>query len=1778
MKTRFHKLTAWLLTLAMIMTILPGVTLGAIASDYSNIYVGGVEMADGNYLDLEGNILDSEPEDGYAHYSQGVLTLSDYDYEGEGYTDGNITAAIRIDGDVELAVYGTNRVFCVNSDAENSYGIYISGNVTVTGTGYLTVNGGGASAQSYGVYVDGSFTQDGSCFWASADTDSGFAGLYVTGDLTINSGNLGAYILSGIGTGVCFEGNFAISDDLAILFPAEYTIDPDLGMIFEVEDGNPGSAAIVQIDRADAAIPERIYADYKDTSFTTQAYVEMWGRVFRNNFGKQDGRVIDAPLFYFDLHADAIIADFCCASSYFGYQTMIPTDGRNHYDVEKRLWTEFTPPVVAWADDNDDSVVDSDEDTYYDLELALHAGGNIKLAQDINYPDANDFRGCGIYLQGTEENPHVLNFDLNGYTITTDSPYIFDLGDYVSMTITDTSDDHTGSVVTTDNNVFLVESLTSSLTIKAGNYESQYTIAIGNGEKIIEGGKFNHDPSSYVAQGYVAVYNGDGTWSVTADDSGDSDDEEEFTLVENEDGYYEIGTPEEMIMFANYVNGENQEAKGILTDDIDLTGYSIMIGDDADFPYKGSFDGDNHTLTVELINKPGEEYVAPFRYTEGATITNLTVDGTITTDNKFAAGIVGLANEEINLVNCISAVTIESTVNGDGTHGGLVGTIETACETNISYCAFVGTMNGADTHSNGGLVGWTNDASSLNISNSYVSGNFNVNSESGDTFVRTWGGHVYYLDNCYYVNANGNTRNGVKANAEDVLSGKLTYMLNGNSSQNPIWKQTLGEDGDAYPNFTGDIVYYDWDNEVYTNTETEVPVNDILIDEGIEHGTVTSDKDTAQAGTTVTITVTPDEDYVLRKIDVTDSSGEDVDVKTIDNNTFTFVMPGKAVTVTAEFFKGDLITLELTDEYGDGWNGNLINAYLIDGEEETLLKEGITIGTGSTAIYTLKVPEIAVVRFDWIIGSYSGECNVIITRDGIEQYNSGMFTKLTFRSIPNINHVIETNTYEEGSVIADTDKTYPGARVTLSVVADEGKIADTITVTDTEGEPVEVEKLDNITYSFIMPNSPVTVGATFREAESYAITIDENIANGSVTAPETALEGSIVTLVAKPDEFYYADEIIVEQNGVYIDVKENATFVMPSGDVTVSALFEQMQTEKPFINVEVFDSKVVVTATGKGTVKLYDSATMKELSNPYTIERGTKEKRITFFAVAYEEGKLESEEASREVIVQVLDIPINKLWVGGEQFTEDKLVISGGDGTATYDPETNTVILNNYTYVGKGYKESPTDMNNNVGAISYIGEKTLNLVLIGENVLTATESDDLNSCDGVVSRNADLVISGRGSLTATGSRANYSDGIYSERSVIIKSGTINAISGDSDYIIQGVGIFAGNDVIIEGGNVKATSQGGNLSAGIVALYGKLIVSGGRLEAVSADEGTSNWGVFTASGVELDNAEFVEPINAVVKNGIVYDGENIAGSVLIEGEETVVEATVIFDANGGSVESEFAQTVEGKLESLPTPKRSGYRFEGWFDSKKGGKEVTANTIFAEDITIYAHWEKKSSGGSSSRGVSSIKIVASDNNKDNFSQIDNEDIRDSYSKKEFADVHPLSHWATEDIDYVYSKGLMAGTADNAFSPDVNVTRAMLATVLYRMEGKPAVNRSIPFGDVDMGAYYADAVVWAKQNGIVAGYSETSFGPDDSITREQIAAIIYRYAQYKGMNVVTLEDNLHFADSKDISDYAVSAMNWAVGTGLMKGKSTTTINPKDNATRAEIAAILHRFAEVK
>ena len=178
--------------------------------------------------------------------------------------------------------------------------------------------------------------------------------------------------------------------------------------------------------------------------------------------------------------------------------------------------------------------------------------------------------------------------------------------------------------------------------------------------------------------------------------------------------------------------------------------------------------------------------------------------------------------------------------------------------------------------------------------------------------------------------------------------------------------------------------------------------------------------------------------------------------------------------------------------------------------------------------------------------------------------------------------------------------------------------------------------------------------------------------------------------------------------------------------------------------------------------------------------------------------------------------------------------------------------------------------------------------------------------------------------------------------------------------------------------------------------------------------------------------------------------------------------------------------------------------------------------------------------------------------------------------FVDVAD-SDWYADAVQYVFANGLMAGTSDTTFSPNATTTRAMIVTILYRLEGEPEAEATSAFADVAADMYYADAVNWAAANNIVTGYDDTSFGPDDTITREQMAAILYRYAQYKGYDVTTGGMALNeYTDAGQISEYAVPAMQWANENGLITGSTATTIEPQGNALRAEVATILMRFCE--
>ena len=293
--------------------------------------------------------------------------------------------------------------------------------------------------------------------------------------------------------------------------------------------------------------------------------------------------------------------------------------------------------------------------------------------------------------------------------------------------------------------------------------------------------------------------------------------------------------------------------------------------------------------------------------------------------------------------------------------------------------------------------------------------------------------------------------------------------------------------------------------------------------------------------------------------------------------------------------------------------------------------------------------------------------------------------------------------------------------------------------------------------------------------------------------------------------------------------------------------------------------------------------------------------------------------------------------------------------------------------------------------------------------------------------------------------------------------------------------------------------------------------------------------------------------------------NRADVVCTAGETPVETWSITYVTDGGTINGEYPTTyTKGTVTVLPTNvTKSGYTFLGWFTAYSGG--VLVKQIGATETgekTFYARWQKNVlppppiTPGTPSAPVTPAKPAAP-------------------VGLPFADVSG-SDWFYNDVRYVYEKGIMDGTGIDRFSPNAPLTRAMIVTILYRMAGSPSVSGSSDFTDVAAGKWFAKAVAWAAANGIVNGYGSGLFGPNDPVTREQLAAILYRYAVYGGMTAVTLEENLgSFADTAQLSAYAIQAMNWAVGQGLINGSGSNLV-PKAQATRAQVAAIIHRYLE--
>lgn len=632
------------------------------------------------------------------------------------------------------------------------------------------------------------------------------------------------------------------------------------------------------------------------------------------------------------------------------------------------------------------------------------------------------------------------------------------------------------------------------------------------------------------------------------------------------------------------------------------------------------------------------------------------------------------------------------------------------------------------------------------------------------------------------------------------------------------------------------------------------------------------------------------------------------------------------------------------------------------------------------------------------------------------------------------------------------------------------------------------------------------------------------------------------------------------------------------------------------------------------------------LTSPAMAEGSERTEALVITAESPSEDKLDAEGWAWDASTLTLTLNganFNVINANAITLPEGATVDVAGDSTV----KTSADVLNAASIVASIKGEESLNVKG-AGKLILIGKKGYSKGIDSEKDLTITgatieanvQSDALSSTGTLTIEKSK--IDATGSIGVYGSKINASESVLNCTSIryyglrcesaTITNCTVNITSpfvgvlsnnnieiADSDFNVQGsqIGLHILGTIAIHGGTTKATSGSHAIVGDKILLDGEaqLTVSGYGygLYAQGSDEGDFTDAIKMEAGSTMESTcksvalavdysahpdlsdeekaasvnlpadslpegyamKQVEGVTLLVlapKNSNVTmgeddfpTGEGVGGPITIEYHEPpmpeITFSVLTFDTNGGEA-MDSVRKVSGARVDLTdyVPVREGYTFLGWYlDADLS--EAVSNVKLTKNITVYAAWEEN---------IPSTVVLP------------------------FSDVNE-GDWFYAPVAYVYENGLMNGTSATTFAPNEATSRGMLVTMLWRLEGQPAAQKA-SFSDISVDDYYATAVAWANENGIVTGVDEAIFAPKSAITREQFAAIMYRYAQYKGMDTSAHADLSSYTDNTSISAYAREALSWANATGLINGMSTTELAPQAQATRAQTVAILWRWCE--
>ena len=844
----------------------------------------------------------------------------------------------------------------------------------------------------------------------------------------------------------------------------------------------------------------------------------------------------------------------------------------------------------------------------------------------------------------------------------------------------------------------------------------------------------------------------------------------------------------------------------------------------------------------------------------------------------------------------------------------------------------------------------------------------------------------------------------------------------------------------------------------------------------------------------------------------------------------------------------------------------------------------------------------------------TGEISGTPTADGTAKFtvkatnSAGSNTKelsITITKAAPTEHTVTVTTEGGGTASASPAKAAAGTEITLTAMPNEGYhfkewqvISGNVTIKDNK---------------FTMPDSDVEVKAVFEKdapaPTEFIVTVTSG-GNGTASAsPAKAAAGTEITLTATPNTGYHFKEWQVISGNVTI---KDDKFLMPDSNVEVKAIFEEdappAPTDPAKPSISVTGTYTYNGSAHTATVNGYDPTTMNITGNTatdagdYTVSVTSKTK--------WADGSTDAVTAAWSIGKATQEAPDGLIGVAPTTVGGSDGKITGVDATMEYRAESETIYtactgieIENLP-AGNYFVRYAEDHNH------FASPDTVVTVGDGAQLADCTITFNGNGGSGsmgpvIVKAETNYILPACGFTAPAdqefkaweigGTEYKVGDFYTVKGDIEIKALWENSVITPTTYTVT-----VSND-----GNGTGTAAPSTAAAGTTITLTATPNTGYHLK---------EWKVISGN-VTIKDDKFTMP------------NDNVEVKAIFEKDAppAPTEFIVTFDGNGGTPSVGSKTTTDQKLPSLPSASRSGsYSFDGWYTEKSGGTKVTTDTEFHANTTVYAHWTYIGGGGGYNPPVTYYTLRFETGGGSDIPS-----VREAYNT--YIDLtkyvptwrgHTFIGWYTErslmnkvsgvyltkdmtvyagwrvdenpgtganpftdvsekdwfygDVMFVYENGLMLGTSKTLFSPHGTATRGMMATILWRMEGSPAPKGKNSFTDVEAGKWYADAITWTAENGIFAGYGKDKFGPDDPITREQLAAIFYRYADYKGYDL-TVKGNLDkFKDADKITDYAKTAMQWAVGSGLVKGKSGNLLDPQGTATRAEIAAMLHRFIE--